>query len=266
MAKRIINKRQAKILKELIELSHFLGNNSLQLTILGEGNTSAKVMDRGEQKSFLIKASGTCLETIGAGEFVHLKLETIMRLLTIGNPTDDIIQEVFKEALVDPNQTLRPSVETFLHAVCLAINGINFVGHTHPVSVGILVCSKSFPENLKGRIYPDEIVILGRESVFIPYTDPGVKLAQKIKRELDNFIKKHQQPPKAIYLQNHGLVALGSSAKEVKNITLTANKAAWIRIGASCLGGINLLTSQEVEHITKRLDEKYRQIFLTGEK
>ncbi|GAB4112763.1 MAG: hypothetical protein Kow00103_03030 [Candidatus Caldatribacteriota bacterium] len=62
------------------------------------------------------------------------------------------------------------------------------------------------------------------------------------------------------------MVALGSSVKEVKNITLTANKAAWIRIGASFLGGINLLASQEIEHIAQRLDEKYRQKFLKSEK
>lgn len=261
-----VKNKKTKILDALVELSHFLGNSSLQLTILGEGNSSAKVMDGEEKGTFLVKASGTCLETVGAGEFVHLKLGNIMKLLTIENPTDDIVQKVFKKALVDPDQTLRPSVETLLHAVCLAIDGINFVGHTHPISVGILVCSKRFPENLKGRIYPDEIVVLGMDSIFISYTDPGVKLAQKIKRELDSFIRKHQQPPKVIYLQNHGLVALGSSAKEVKNITLTANKAAWIRIGASYLGGINSLTPQEIKHIAHRLDEKYRQMFLSGEK
>jgi rhamnose utilization protein RhaD (predicted bifunctional aldolase and dehydrogenase) len=261
-----VKNKKTKILNALVELSHFLGNSSLQLTILGEGNSSAKVMDGEEKGTFLVKASGTCLETIKAEEFVHLKLETIMRLLKVNNPSDDIIQRVFKEALVDSVQTLRPSVETLLHAVCLNIDGVNFIGHTHPISVNILVCSKSFPENLKGRIYPDEIVVLGMDSVLISYTDPGVKLAQKVKKELDNFIEQHQQPPKVLYLQNHGLIALGSSAKDVKNITLTANKAAWIRIGASCLGGINSLTPQEIKHIAHRLDEKYRQNFLAGEK
>ncbi len=251
-----------KILNELVQLSHFLGDSSYQFTILGEGNSSAKIINKRENKTFLVKASGTCLATIKREEFVHLELNTIMKLLSEENPSENTIQKIFKEALIDPGQTLRPSVETLLHAVCLDIDGVNFVGHTHPISVSILVCSKSFPENLKRRIYPDEIVVLGTESIFIPYVDPGVKLAQKIKNSLDDFIEKNLQPPKVLYLQNHGLIALGSSAEEVKNITLTANKAAWIRIGASGLGGIHPLTHKDVTNLAYRPDEKYRQQFL----
>jgi len=107
---------------------------------------------------------------------------------------------------------------------------------------------------------------LGTESIFIPYTDPGIRLAQKVKNAIDDFIARYQQIPKVLYLQNHGLVALGSSAAEVKNITLTANKAAWIRIGALGLGNIHLLPHHEVNHIAGRLDEKYRQKFLSNKK
>jgi rhamnose utilization protein RhaD (predicted bifunctional aldolase and dehydrogenase) len=168
--------------------------------------------------------------------------------------------------MVDPGQKLRPSVETLLHAICLKIDGVNFVGHTHPISIGILVCSSDFPGNLKGRIYPDEIVVLGTESIFIPYTDPGIKLAQQINNSIDDFMERYQQIPKVLYLQNHGFLALGSSVEEVKNITLTANKAAWIRIGALGLGNIHLLPQHEVKHISGRLDEKYRQQLLSGKK
>ncbi|MBA3062199.1 MAG: class II aldolase, partial [Atribacteria sp.] len=135
----------------------------------------------------------------------------------------------------------------------------NFVGHTHPTAVNRLTCSKSFPENLKGRIYPDEIILLGKESVFIPYIDPGVKLAQRAKKEIEIFLNKYGQKPKSIYLQNHGFIALGSTPAEVENITLTANKAAEIRFGALLMGGINTLSEDMVTHISKRPDEKYRQ-------
>jgi len=255
-----------KIRDELMNLSHFLGSESYQLAILGEGNSSAKIPNQKGKITFLVKASGTRLATIKEHEFVHLKLDIVMKLLAEENPSDETIQNVFKEARVDPGQMLRPSVETLLHAICLNIDGVNFIGHTHPVSIGILVCSDGFPENLKGRIYPDEIVILGTESIFIPYTDPGIRLAHKVKNAIDDFIARYQQIPKVLYLQNHGLVALGSSAAEVKNITLTANKAAWIRIGAFGLGNIHLLPHHKVNHIAGRLDEKYRQKFLSNKK
>jgi len=125
--------------------------------------------------------------------------------------------------------------------------------------VDILTCSKSFPENLKGRIYPDEIVLLGKESIFIPYKDPGVILAQMVKKEIGIFLDKHGERPKSIYLQNHGFVALGSTSTEVENITLMANKAAEIRFGAILVGGINTLPKNIVIYISERADEKYRQ-------
>jgi len=103
--------------------------------------------------------------------------------------------------------------------------------------VDILTCSKSFPENLKGRIYPDEIVLLG----------------------IGIFLDKHGERPKSIYLQNHGFVALGSTSTEVENITLMANKAAEIRFGAILVGGINTLPKNIVIYISERADEKYRQ-------
>ena len=69
--------------------------------------------------------------------------------------------------------------------------------------------SKTFPENLRGRMYPDEIVLLGEDSVFIPYTDPGIPLAREIKKQIDTYISEYGSVPKCIYMQNHGFVALG---------------------------------------------------------
>lgn len=112
---------------------------------------------------------------------------------------------------------------------------------------------------MKGRIYPDEIVLLGKESVFIPYVNPGVKLAQKVKKEIEIFLNKRGEIPKSIYFQNHGFVALGSSAAEVKNITLMADKAAEIRFGALLAGGVNTFSEDIVTSIADRTDEKYRK-------
>ena len=250
---------KVEILHKLVKLSNNLGRENYHLAIIGEGNTSAKVEVKDIADSFYIKASGTQLATVSENDFVQVYFEPIMQLINMENPNTEEINYIFERAKVDKKYQATPSVETLLHAICLNLEGVNFVGHTHPTAVNRLTCSKSFPENLKGRIYPDEIILLGKESVFIPYTDPGVKLAQKAKKEIEIFLDKHGEKPKSIYIQNHGFVALGSTPAEVENITLTANKAAEIRFGALLAGGINTLPENIIAHIDSRTDEKYRQ-------
>jgi len=247
--------KNIEILQELIELSHVLGSPNHKLAIIGEGNTSARI----DRSTFYVKASGTQLSTISKDGFVQVEFSGIMQLIEMTDVEESSIKQVFEESKVDKSQKLRPSVETLLHAICLSFDGVNFVGHTHPVSINMLACSSSYPENLKGRLYPDEVVLLGRESVFVPYMDPGVLLAQKVKQECDLFISKYGDIPKIIYMQNHGMVALGSTALEVQNITLTANKAAEIRLGALSAGDIHLLSRDVIDHIAGRPDELYRK-------
>lgn len=256
--KKIPNNKD-EILNKLIKLSNNLGRENYHLAIIGEGNTSAKIEIENIAESFFVKASGIQLATVGEKDFIQVHFEPIMQLISMENPTVEDINNIFEKAKVDKKCEASPSVETLLHAICLNLEGVNFVGHTHPTAVNRLTCSKSFPENLKGRIYPDEIILLGKESVFIPYTDPGVKLAQKVKKELEIFLDKHGERPKSIYIQNHGFVALGSTPAEVENITLMANKAAEVRFGALLAGGINTFSEDIVEYITERADEKYRQ-------
>jgi len=248
-----------EILRKLVKLSNNLGRIDYHLAIIGEGNTSAKIEVGNIAESFFIKTSGAQLATADEKDFIQIYFKPIMELISMENPTIEESNNVFEKAKVDKNFRVNPSVETLLHAICLNLEGVNFVGHTHPTAVNRLTCSKSFPENLKGRIYPDEIILLGKESVFIPYTDPGVKLAQKAKKEIEMFLDKHGERPKSIYIQNHGFVALGSTPNEVENITLMADKAAEIRFGALLAGGINTFSEDIVNYIAERKDEKYRQ-------
>jgi len=253
-------------LHKLVKLSNNLGKIDYHLAIIGEGNTSAKVETKDVAGSFFIKASGTQLATVTENDFIQVYFEPIMQLVNMENPNAEEINYIFEKAKVDKKYRANPSVETLLHAICLNLEGVNFVGHTHPTAVNRLTCSKSFPENLKGRIYPDEIVLLGKESIFIPYTDPGVKLAQRAKKEIEIFLNKYGERPKSVYLQNHGFIALGSTPAEVENITLTANKAAEIRFGALLAGGINTFSEDIVNYIAERRDEKYRQSLFEEQK
>ena len=65
--------------------------------------------------------------------------------------------------------------------------------------------------------------------------------------------------PKAVYLQNHGFMALGANVKQVQSITAMAVKAARTLIGTYALGGPHSLTSEQIQRINDRPDVHYRQ-------
>ena len=68
------------------------------------------------------------------------------------------------------------------------------------------------------RLFPDQIVCYGVASVFIPYTDPGLKLAQAIHRETEEFMRVYEQRPAVIHLENHGLITLGKTPQAIMTI------------------------------------------------
>jgi hypothetical protein len=72
-------------------------------------------------------------------------------------------------------------------------------------------------------------------------------------------MEEHGEPPKAIYLQNHGFFALGQTTREVENITAMAVKNAQILAPTFALGGPNFLSDTDVARINTRLDEILRR-------
>ena len=243
-----------EVLKELVALSRAVGRREEDCAILGEGNTSA----RADDSSFWVKASGTNLAAIDEQGFVRVSFAGVLKLLEMPSPDAQTVQRAYDEAKMDKTQKRRPSVETLFHAVCLSLPGVTFVAHTHPAPVNMLCCSATFPESLRGRMYPDEVVWLGVDSVFVPYRDPGVELARELSAAFAAYQSQSGDLPRVAYLQNHGLVALGGTRSAAESTTFTAVKAARVRLGAMAAGGIRLLPETEVRRIAGRPDEAYR--------
>ena len=103
------------------------------------------------------------------------------------------------------------------------------------------------------------MVVCGPAPAVVPYVDPGFALARAVQAELERYTDLHGGPPKLLLLENHGLVALGQSAREVLNITLMADKWARTLLGTYALGGPRFLPRSEVARIDARLDEHYRR-------
>ena len=95
--------------------------------------------------------------------------------------------------------------------------------------------------------------------MFVPYTDPGLKLSQVIRAQTEEHLQEFNSPPRVILLENHGTITLGSTTNAVKAAMLMAQKSAEIFVGAAALGGPNFLSPEDVDRIANRIDEHYRQ-------
>ncbi|CAN5904368.1 hypothetical protein BH24DEI2_BH24DEI2_05100 [soil metagenome] len=239
---------------DLVTLSHELGLEARQFALLGEGNTSVRCGDG----TFWVKASGGRLGTLGAGGVSRVRLESVLTALEHDTLSEEEVETELVAALADPSHK-KPSVETFLHALCLSEGGATWVGHTHTVSVNRILCSVQGAEPFRRHVFPDAIVVCGLHPAVVPYLDPGFALAKAVRLELHRFTTEHSHPPKLLLMENHGIVALGQSATEVLNIQLMADKWAKTLLGTYALGGPKFLPIDEAARIDNRLDEHYRR-------
>lgn len=245
-------------LTELVGLSRALGAPERDLVVLGEGNTSVRL----GSESFLVKASGASLANAAVESFVELDLRRTLALLDLDSPTDEELSEGLMAARTGEGP--RPSIEAVMHALGLTEGEAGFVGHTHPTAVNAILCSDRAETLVAGSIFPDQIVVCGRDALLIPYADPGLPLA----RTLHDGLRAHKErtglAPRTVYLRNHGMLALGRSAAEVDQITTMATKAARILAGTLAFGEPVYLSAEQANRIENRPDEHHRRRVLRG--
>ncbi|GMU93091.1 MAG: hypothetical protein AMXMBFR4_21490 [Candidatus Hydrogenedentota bacterium] len=242
------------LLQQLVDLSRYIGDPSKGYAILGEGNTSARI----DEDSFYVKASGTTLATIGPDGFVRLSISKVVGILEDDSAGDEDVTRVFRESMLNPGESRRPSVEAMLHAILLKVPDYRFVGHAHPVYTNAILCSVRAEEAAGGRIFPDHVVSMKHKSVYVPYVDPGLVLAREVKRRFEQFVEEEGVLPSAILMQNHGIITMGATPKAVTSCMDMAEKASQIIVGTYALGGPRWMSTQDVERIFTRPDEHYR--------
>ncbi len=245
----------ATVCARLVELSREFGES--RWTILGEGNTSGRI----DEKVFAVKSSGSSLGSLTEIELTHCYFDNLLSVLDRNDVSEQEIEEILLGSRVRPT-ALKPSVETFFHAYLLTLSGINYVGHTHPVPVNQIMCTGLAESFAYERRFPDEVVCCGPVSLLIPYEDPGLALAVRIRSEIRQFESEHGKLPKVILLGSHGVITLGASADAVRVAMAMIVKAAEIFVGASLLGEMISMPRAEVDKIEGRLDEVYRRKML----
>ncbi|MBK9125409.1 MAG: class II aldolase/adducin family protein [Chloroflexi bacterium] len=243
------------LLHELWILTRTLGEPERDCVIIGEGNTSARI----DADTFYIKASGQQMASIEPAGLVAVRIAPMLALVDADPaPSMDEQKARAKTAKLDLNAP-DPSIEVTFHALLLAECGVKFIAHTHPTPVVSILCSPRAEEFANHRSFPDEAVLCGPRSAFVPYADPGLPLACAIRESVRAYMQTEGEAPRTILLKNHGLIALGQTAREALNITMMTIKAARVFAGAAALGGPLFLSDEDVQHIVRRPDEIYRR-------
>lgn len=250
-------------LDDLIRLSRDLGDPTADLAILGEGNTSTDLGDG----TYLVKASGTSLQHADERSFVRLDRAAVLGVIDDAALADDdsaALERRMRAAMTDPSEP-KPSIEAMLHAVTIEIGGAAFTGHTHPTAITGILCSDSAGLLVEGHLFPDQVIVCGRHPLLVPYVDPGLALGRILRERLIEHVERYGAPPKLIYLVNHGIVALGATATEVRQVTAMAVKAARVLRIACATGRPAFLPESSVDALDTRPDEIHRRGVLAAD-
>ncbi len=241
------------VLDELVAMSQALGDPANDYAILGEGNTSA----RADGETFWVKASGTQLGRADRDSFVRVNAPPVLAAIDGPGLSDEGVKALLKSSTVQGARM--PSIETFLHAMCLRLDGVRFVGHTHPTAALGLLCARHSRERFAGCLFPDQIVVLGPAFAYVPYADPGLPLALAVRQAIREFLDREKRTPKVVLMENHGVIALGATPQDVLNVTQMLVKTCRILAGTLAAGGPRFLLPAQVERIDKRPDELARR-------
>jgi rhamnose utilization protein RhaD (predicted bifunctional aldolase and dehydrogenase) len=242
-------------LTDLVQLSCTLGEPWRRFAILAEGNTSQRVAE----DQLVVKATGRSLQHASPSDFVVVSLRRLSQIVDDSEAGDADVARYFDE--IETEQGMRPSVEALLHVVCVVDAGATTVAHTHPESVNALLCSDRADVLAGPPIFPDQVVLIGRRALLVPYSDPGVVLARVVRGRLAEHARRWGMP-RVIYLGNHGLFVLGSSAAQALQLTEMADKVSRILAATLSLGNVVPMTEASAERIDTRDDEQIRRTAL----
>jgi len=191
-------------LAQLIAISRAVGANP-DYVQAGGGNTSVKSQDG---RTMAIKASGTALTAMSEGAgWVELDTARVLSIFDRKdlaqletNAREASVLQYMSSAVIGGRG--RPSVESALHAMLGRV-----VIHTHPVAANALNCGpgwKALEEITPAAELPP---------LWVPYTDPGWRLATTIKSAAEDYEKKHHHLPDVIFMENHGLLVSAPEAQ-----------------------------------------------------
>lgn len=243
--------------ESLVRLAREVANPVEDLVILAEGNVSLAVGDQ----TLWIKGSGRGMAHAAACDFCEVRRGPLGEAVENGLPEADevAVREMLDATRLDPS-AVRPSTETFMHAWLMQFCDWRCVIHTHPTALLSILIREDAAQWAARRFFPDEIVLTGPASAWVPYVAPGLPLAQAIAASANHFRSQVGEAPKTFWLQNHGLITGGATPNEALSATRMAVKSARMLRDALAAGTeLRWMTDAEVAQIAGWPDEHFRQ-------
>ena len=240
----------------LVKFSNYYGSDP-DFILAGGGNTSMKT-----EESLFVKMSGTTLAEIDADGFVEMQRQPLFELLErdLGDDVDRR-EALFKDAVMagraHPETGQRPSVEVVLHNMLPS----RFVIHTHSTLSNIIGCCTRGTE-LVEELFGDRIL-------WVPFVDPGFKLAQKLRKGLADYAGAHGgTQPRAVIMRNHGLLIQGDTAEELRERTEWVVSRVSSRLeeapAGDVFGAVERLESNTASALIKEMRSALREFVGAG--
>ncbi|HXE63507.1 MAG TPA: class II aldolase/adducin family protein [Bryobacteraceae bacterium] len=188
-------------IEELLHLCRYAGA-SPEITQGAGGNVSVKAGDG----SMWIKASGYRLSAVRE-DVGYLAMRTPQpddlskSVEGLDSGAANISMSSYLQSLVYDSADLRPSLETWFHAVLGRV-----VLHTHPIYANAFACMKDGREALE--------TALPNPPAYVPYEPPGHRLGDAVHRAVNRFEEQHHVSPARLILENHGLITVAGAAGE----------------------------------------------------
>jgi rhamnose utilization protein RhaD (predicted bifunctional aldolase and dehydrogenase) len=202
------------MLTSISKLSAKIGKD-LTLIQGGGGNTSIK-----EEDEMWVKASGKWLSDAETENIFVSVNDVAIRKAVKANEVDPVTQ------YIDKNQTLRPSIETTLHALLQH----KVVLHVHSVNAIAWSVRKDGFKQLKVKLQ-------GLNWSWLDYHQPGVPLTNAVSKIIKNN-------PDLLILANHGLVVGADNCKNAEKLLYE------IETRLSC-DSLNVSPKPNIEKLTK---------------
>lgn len=204
----------------------------------GGGNTSIK----DEDGHLYVKASGVRLSDIvtitNFAKLDNRKLTELFSTVDWESLDREKRESKANEIVTACNLTLnkRPSIETLLHAICPGT-----VFHTHPLIV------LEFFSGGKNREQFNDIF------AFVSYATPGIELTLALNKSRNEFITRTGHEPKAIILENHGMVVYDDNPELTWNKTLSVLEKIDSTIGNSISIETKYATANKISMVMENL-------------
>jgi rhamnose utilization protein RhaD (predicted bifunctional aldolase and dehydrogenase) len=238
-----------KALSHLISISRQVGS----LTAGAGGNTSVKTEDG---NFMFIKAGGTALKDMsGKKGWRKLNLKKVRAIiadktlaaLPVQKRESQISKRLLAACADGKKINTRPSIEAHLHFFL-----DKFTIHLHPLAVGAFINSKNGKTAIE-KLFAEE----APPPLWIPYADPGYRLAKKISRFISGYRKKHNRLPQILFLQKHGLIISSPDGKSALKLVAKVIKLCGGKLKSPKTGKTETIDTKTVKNIKQIIKKAF---------